>query len=405
MIRIHGAYQLGTSLEIDEAGAILIEGDDLELRADGAWLVPGLIDLRAHLREPGDEPAEDLESGLQAAAAGGFASVCAMPGTRPPNDDGALTEILCHRAAKVRGARFLPFGCMTQGMRGEELTQMEELKAAGCVGVTDDHRPVADPALLRRAMEYAETFDILVMQHAELPELSAGTVMHEGPNSVRLGLRGSPRAAEVAAVARDIQIAELTGGRLHLAHLSCGASVELVKNAKERGARVTCDVSPHHLAYTDADVGAYDSNFRIVPPLRSPEDRDALRRGVNDGTIDAIASDHAPHPDIAKRRPFASAAPGMISFETTLPVLLALIEDGSLRREAVVRALSVGPARVLGLPGERFAGDFTLIDPRCAWTVSRESLRSKSANTPMLGREVRGAAILTIVEGQVVFQR
>ncbi len=377
-----------------------------ELDVSGQWVTPGLIDLRTHLREPGEEYKEDLASGLAAAAAGGFTTVCAMPGTRPINDSRAVTDLIVARALELGGPRVVPFGSITLGMEGHELTEMAELRDAGVLGVTDDRRPVTDAGLLRRAMEYADTFGLVVMQHCEDPNLSRGGQMHEGVVSTRLGLPGSPREAEDAAVARDLRVAELTGARLHIAHVSSRGAVGLIRAAKARGVRVTADVTPHHLTYTDEAVLGFETHAKVRPPLRDASDREALRHGVEDGTLDCIATDHAPHVALDKDCEFAAAKEGMCGLETALPLLCALIGEGVLSRSRVVAALTAGPAAVL----ERSAalegsGDLTVIDPQFGWTVSAETLRSKSSNTLLLGAEVVGAASLTMVGGKVVYER
>lgn len=382
-----------------------VESSDEVRDVTGCWVTPGWIDLRTHLREPGEEYKEDLASGLAAAAAGGFTTVCAMPGTRPINDTRAVTDLIVARALELGGPRVVPFGAITMGMQGRELTEMAELRDAGVLGVTDDRRPVTDAGLLRRAMEYADTFGLVVMQHCEDPNLSRGGQMHEGVVSTRLGLAGSPREAEDAAVARDLRVAELTGARLHVAHVSSRGAVELIRSAKARGVRVTADVTPHHLTFTDDAVVGYDTQAKVRPPLREASDRAALRAGVEDGTLDCIATDHAPHVALDKDCEFDAAEEGICGLETALPMMCALIEHGVLTRTRVIAALTTGPAAVLGrratLEG---SGDLTVIDPRVSWTISAETLRSKSSNTPLLGQAVRGAARLTMVGGKVVHE-
>lgn len=380
---------------------------DAEVRdVRGCWLVPGLLDLRTHLREPGQEYKEDLESGLAAAAAGGFTAVCAMPGTRPVNDQRAVTELLIARAERLGGTRLLPFGAITKGLEGRELTEMAELSEAGCVGVTDDRKPVHDAQLLRRALEYAHTFGLVVMQHCEEPTLGRGALAHEGVVSTRLGLRGSPRQAEEAAVARDLSVAELTGAPLHVAHVSSAGAVARLREAKQRGVRVTADVTPHHLTWTDEAIGGFDTRALVIPPLREEVDRDALRAGLADGTIDCIATDHAPHADLEKECELAEASPGMIGLETALPLVLALVREGVLTRRRAVEALSVGPWSVLGREARVLgATDVSVIDPEHRWVPSRQTLRSKSSNTLLLDREVQGAARLTVVRGRVAFEQ
>lgn len=391
--------QVARSLPVDESR-------DEVRDVSGCWVTPGLIDLRTHLREPGEEYKEDLASGLAAAAAGGFTTVCAMPGTRPINDTRAVTDLIVSRALELGGPRVVPFGAITMGMQGRELTEMAELRDAGVLGVTDDRRPVTDAGLLRRAMEYADTFGLVVMQHCEDPNLSRGGMMHEGLVSTRLGLPGSPREAEDAAVARDLRVAELTGARLHIAHVSSAGAVGLIRAAKARGVRVSADVTPHHLTYTDEAVLGFDTHAKVRPPLREAIDREALRMGVEDGTIDCIATDHAPHVQQDKDCEFAAAEEGVCGLETALPLLCALIEANVLSLERVVAALSTGPASILGRSaGLEGSGDVSVIDPNATWTIAPETLRSKSHNTLLLGQEVRGGARLTLVGGKVVHER
>ncbi|MCB9621640.1 MAG: dihydroorotase [Sandaracinus sp.] len=419
MLLLRGGLVLDPTSDVERvADVLLVDGrvreigealvaPDAEVRdVSGCWVVPGLLDLRTHLREPGQEYKEDLQSGLAAAAAGGFTTVCAMPGTKPVNDQRAVTQLILARAEALGGTRVLPFGAITKGLEGRELAEMAELRDAGCVGVTDDRKPVHDAQLLRRALEYAATFGLVVMQHCEEPSLSHGAFAHEGVISTRLGLRGAPRQAEESAVVRDLSVAELTGAPLHVAHVSSSGAVARIRDAKSRGVLVTADVTPHHLTWTDEALLGFDTAARVIPPLREASDRDALRRGLADGTIDCIATDHAPHAPLEKECELAEALPGMIGLETALPLVLALVRDGVLTRRRAVEALTTGPARVLGRSATLTdASDLTVIDPEHAWTPSRETLRSKSTNTLLLGREVQGAARLTIVRGRVVFDR
>ncbi|MCU0673996.1 MAG: dihydroorotase [Myxococcota bacterium] len=389
---------------VAEIGDALVAPDAEVHDVAGCWVVPGMIDLRTHLREPGQEYKEDLASGLAAAAAGGFTTVCAMPGTKPVNDQRAVTELVLARAEALGGTRVLPFGSITKGMEGRELTEMAELRDAGCVGVTDDRKPVHDAGLLRRALEYARTFGLVVMQHCEEPTLGRTALAHEGVISTRLGLRGSPRQAEEAAVARDLAVAELTGAPLHVAHVSSRGAVERLREAKRRGVPVTADVTPHHLTWTDEALLGFETLAKVIPPLREAEDRDALRAGLADGTIDCIATDHAPHSDLEKDCELEEALPGMIGLETALPLVLQLVRDGVLPRRRAIEALTTGPARVLRRDASVVgATDVTVIDPDRAWTVTRASLRSKSSNTLLRGHDVRGGARLTIARGRVIF--
>ena len=375
--------------------------------ARGRWVVPGLIDLHAHLREPGQEYKEDIATGTRAAAAGGFTAVCAMPNTTPPNDNRAVTELIVERARKVGVVRVYPIGAITKGLEGESLAEMGELKEAGCVAVSDDGSPVMNAELMRRAMEYARTFDLPLIQHCEDLSLSAGGAMNEGPVATRAGIRAQPASAESAMVARDLELCALTGARYHVAHVSSADSVRLVAAAKKRGLPVTCEVTPHHLTLTDEACAKYDTNAKCNPPLRGAADVEALREALADGTIDAIATDHAPHSPVEKDVEFEQAAFGMIGLETAVPLVLELVRAGQMSAAAFVTRLSAAPAALFGLPGGTLAdgapADVTVIDPEAAWTVEPAQLRSRSRNTPFAGRALRGRAVLTIVGGAIVY--
>lgn len=378
------------------------------LDATGRWIVPGLIDLHTHLREPGQEYKEDIVSGTTAAAAGGFTSVCCMPNTSPPNDNRAITELIVRRAREAGLVRVYPVGAITQGLKGELLSEMGELKDAGCVAVSDDGRPVMSAELMRRALEYARGFGLVVIQHCEDLTLSAGGAMNEGPVATRCGLRAQPAAAESTMVARDLELVALTGARYHVAHISAAESVRLVREAKRRGLPVTCEVTPHHLTLTDEACAAYDTSAKCAPPLRSEADRAAVLEALADGTIDAIATDHAPHSPVEKDVEFEAAAFGMIGLETALPLCLDLVRQGVLTPLAFVDRLARTPAALLGLPGGSLApgsvADVTVIDPEAEWVPDARSLRSRSKNSPFVGHALRGRAALTIVAGKVVYR-
>jgi len=372
----------------------------------GAWLLPGLVDLHAHLREPGSEGKEDIASGLRAAAAGGFTDVCCMPNTRPVNDSRVVTEMLVSRARALGTVRLHPIGAITMGQKGEQLTEMADLKDAGAVAVSDDGRCVTNSQVMRRALEYAATFDLPLIQHAEDHALTEGAQMHEGAVSTRLGLRGWPRVAEDVIVARDVLLAEYVGARYHVAHVSTMGAVRLVREAKARGATVTAEVTPHHLLLTDQALLGYDTACKVNPPLREPEDVEALRRALADGTIDCVATDHAPHGVLDKHVEMAEAAPGMIGLELCVPLLLGLVREGVLPLSRLVDALTCAPARIAGLPPPRIRdgarADLVLVDPAARWTVDPARLLSKSRNTPFGGREVVGRVAMTVCEGRVV---
>ncbi|HZU83885.1 MAG TPA: dihydroorotase [Polyangiaceae bacterium] len=378
------------------------------LERPGSWLLPGLVDLHAHLRDPGFEWKEDLASGLRAAAAGGFVDVCCMPNTKPVNDSRVVTEMLLTKARAVGPVRLHPIGAITVGQKGEQLAEMADMKEAGAVAVSDDGRCVTNSQVMRRALEYASTFDLPVIQHAEDHALTEGAQMHEAAISTRLGLRGWPRVAEDVIVARDVLLAEYVGARYHVAHVSSGGAVRLLREAKSRGVSVTAEVTPHHLLLTDAALLGYDTACKVNPPLREQEDVDALRRALVDGTIDCIATDHAPHGMLDKRVELAEAAPGMIGLELCLPLLLGLVREGVLPLSRLVDALTVAPARVVGIDAPRIRegarADLVLVDPRARWVIDGASLRSKSRNTPFLGRAVTGRVEVTVCEGRVVHE-
>ncbi len=378
--------------------------------ARGKWVTPGFIDLHVHLREPGHEYKETVATGARAAVAGGFTAVCAMPNTKPVNDDAAVTELVLARAAAAGLARVYPIGAISRGSKGEELAEYGELAAAGCVALSDDGRPVMSAALMRRALEYAKVFGLPLSVHEEDLQLVGKGVMHEGAASTRLGLKGIPAAAEDVMVLRDLALVELTGGRLHVAHVSTAGAVRAVREAKRRGLRVTAEVTPHHLALTDEDVAAssYSTDYKMNPPLRSAEDVRACREALADGTLDAIATDHAPHSAVEKDLEFDAAANGIVGLETAFPVCLALVREGVLAERRLVEALSAGPARAFDLPGGTLArgarADVAVLDPAAEWVLDPGSLRSKSHNTPWKGRRLVGRCSMTIVGGRIVHE-
>jgi dihydroorotase len=373
----------------------------------GSWVVPGLVDIHTHLREPGQEYKEDIATGTRAAAAGGYTTVCPMPNTVPPNDNRAITELMVRRAAEVGVVRVYPIGAISKGLKGESLAEMGELKDAGCVAVSDDGHSIMNAELMRRAMEYARTFDLPIVQHCEDMTLSGGGAMNEGAVSTRAGIKAQPTAAESAMVARDIELCALTGARYHVAHISCAESVRLVREAKRRGLPVTCEVTPHHLTLTDEACAHYDTNTKCNPPLRSQSDVDAVRAALVEGVIDAVATDHAPHSPVEKDVEFEQAAFGMIGLETAVPLTLDLVHNAGLSPSELVRRMTTRPAAIFGLPGgtlaEGRAADVTVIDPEAAWSLDPRGLRSRSHNTPFGGRTMKGRATLTIVGGQIVY--
>jgi dihydroorotase len=373
------------------------------------WVVPGLVDLHVHLREPGQEYKENIETGTAAAAAGGFSAVCCMPNTNPPNDTRAVTDLIVQRARDKGVVRVYPIGCITQGQKGETLADMGELQEAGCVAVSDDGHGVMNSEVMRRALEYARSFRMPIIQHCEDSALSAGGAMHEGLASTRFGIRAQPAVAESAMLARDLELVALTGGRYHMAHISCAESVRLIRQAKQRGLPVTCEATPHNLMLTDEACAGYDTFLKMNPPLRSASDQAALREALADGTIDAIATDHAPHSPVEKEVEFEQAANGVVGLETALALAVELADAGVLTPAKLVMRMSAGPAKVLGLPGGSLAlgsaADVTVIDPQAAWTCDATRFRSKARNTPFGGRAMRGRAVLTVVGGAIVFSK
>jgi dihydroorotase len=400
--------------------------------ATGLIVCPGLVDLHCHLREPGFEHKETIATGTLAAARGGFTTVCCMPNTEPPVDSAAVVEFILRTAGSQGHVRVLPIGCVSRGRAGKELAEMGDLSEAGAVAFSDDGSPVADAALLRRALEYGTTIGLPLVEHCEEPSLSRDGVMHEGWVATRLGLRGIPAAAEEAAVARAIALAELTGARLHVAHVSTAGSVDLVRRAKERGTPVTAEVTPHHLALTHEAVMAaavespgglaYDTNAKVNPPLRTPADTEACLRGLLDGTIDAIATDHAPHAIEDKLCEFDHAAFGISGLETALGLCLSLVHEGRLDLPTLVYKLTAGPVRAFGLergvpklgslavgagrPADLrpAPGDVVVFDPEAEWTVEPERFASKGKNTPLAGRRLRGRVVTTVYGGKVVWE-
>lgn len=401
----------------DREGDLLIEkgrivkigkslSGDRTIDAKGLWVVPGLIDMHVHLREPGYEYKETIESGCRAAAAGGFTAVACMPNTDPVNDNGSVTDLILTRARSA-AVTVHPVGAITRGSCGEGLAEIGEMAELGVVALSDDGRPVTNGQLMRRGMEYAGSFGLPVISHAEDLDLCAGGVMHEGTISTRLGLRGIPSAAEESMVERDILLAELTGAALHVAHVSARGTVERIRKAKARGVPVTAEVTPHHLSLSHEALAGYDTNLKVNPPLRTEEDRQALIAGLADGTLDAVASDHAPHNIAEKEVEFDQAAFGMVGLETSLSLLLQLVHEGRLTPVQLVERMSPAPARILKLQGgtlrEGAVADVTLIDPDLTFTVDAARFRSLSSNTPFQGRELKGKAVCTLVRGKAVY--
>ena len=424
MLLIRNGRMLDPASGTDAPRDILLDGDrtaavapagQLDARAKGAEVfdatnlivTPGFIDLHCHLREPGGESSETIETGTRAAAVGGFTAVCPMPNTRPVNDNASVTRSIVERAAAVSPVRVWPIGAASIGSKGEALAGIAAMKQAGIVAVSDDGRPIASAKLLRQVMDYCRALDLPVIDHCEDSSLFAGAVMREGKQSVRLGLRGMPAATESLAVARDVQVGELTNCRLHIAHLSARASLELVRAAKAKGLPVTCEVTPHHFTLTDEDV-QYDTRFKMNPPLASREDRDALIAGLADGTVDTIATDHAPHEAALKEVEFDRAPFGVTGFETAIGLGLELVHAGKLSLMRMVELFTSGPARVLGMHrriAENEPGDITIFSTELGWTFDAQKSASKSRNSPFDGRSFRGGPVATIVAGRIVYRR
>jgi dihydroorotase len=396
-----------------EGDRILRVGTDLTVSAaevfdaSGLIVAPGFIDLHCHLREPGQELSETIETGTRAAARGGFTAVCCMPNTQPVNDNASVTRSIIERAARSASVRVWPVGAASIGSKGEALAEISAMKAAGAVAVSDDGKPIATARLLRQVMEYCDSLGLPVIDHCEDPSLFAGGVMREGPQSVRLGLEGIPAQSESICVGRDVETALLTGARLHIAHMSTLRSLEYVRWAKQRGLRVTCEVTPHHFTLTDQDVG-YDTNYKMNPPLASRDDRDALIQGLADGSVDAIATDHAPHHPASKDVEFDRAPFGITGFETALSLGLSeLVHTGKIPLVRLVELFTGGPARVLGIERKIAAGqpaDLTVFSTTHEWTFRAAQSASKSRNTPFDGRSFRGCPMATIVRGRIVFR-
>jgi dihydroorotase len=399
LLRDGRIVDVGRSLGSPDGGSVL--------DVSGLVVCPGLIDLHVHLREPGQEHKETIASGARAAAAGGFTAICAMPNTDPPVDDPAAVGYVRAAGLRAAAARVYPCGAVSVGQAGERLTEIGEMIDAGAVAITDDGRPVLTAGLMRLALEYARTFGIPVASHCEDVTLSRGGVMNEGVVSTRLGLTGIPNAAEDVCIARDLLLAELTGARLHIQHVSTRAGVAMIRAARERGIDVTAEATPHHFTLTDEAVEAYRTDAKVNPPLRTAADRAAVIAGVADGTLDVIATDHAPHHYDEKERAFDDAPFGLVGLETALGLAITeLVETGIIDLPTLIHRMSTAPARAFNLPGGSLAADaaadVTVFDPAAGWTVDPATFRSKSRNTPFAGRELRGRAIYTIVNGRIV---
>ncbi len=423
-ILIKGGRVIDPSQGIDQTANILIEDGKVksfpkdikklekesEIRiidARGNIVSPGLIDLHVHLREPGFEHKETIRTGCEAAAAGGFTSVVCMPNTNPVNDNASVTEYILLKARTEGIVNVFPIGAITKGEKGEILAEIGEMWEAGCVGVSDDGWPVMNSKLMRHAMEYVKAYGIPVISHAEDLNLSAHGVMNEGFTSTILGLRGIPNASEEVMVSRDITLAELTGAHLHIAHVSTAGAVRLIRDAKKRGVNVTAEATPHHFSLTDKVVLSYDTNAKVNPPIRGEKDVEAIKEGLKDGTIDVIATDHAPHSEDEKKVEFDLAPFGISGLETALPLSLQLVRDGVLTLPELIKKLTANPAKIIGIDrGTLKTGaiaDVVIFDPDKSVKIDREKFRSKGKNTPFHGWELSGCVLYTIVSGKVVF--
>lgn len=418
---LRGGRVLDPSQGLDATGdLLLIDGrvaacggriagpDEAEVvECAGAVVAPGFVDVHCHLREPGREDVETVATGARAAAAGGFTAVCAMPNTEPVTDNQAAVGFIIRQALRASAARVYPVGAISVGQRGEALAEFGEMVGAGAVAVSDDGRPVVNAQLMRTALEYALTFGIPVVDHCEEPTLAAGGSMNEGLVSARLGLKGMPSEAEEIMVIRDILLARRTGGHVHLAHVSTRGSVDLIRWGKARGIRVTAEATPHHLTLTEELVEGYDTAAKMNPPLRTDADVEAVREAVKDGTIDVIATDHAPHHYDAKEREFADAPFGIVGLETALGVILTdLVHGGALELPQLVERMACAPPRIFSLAGGTLrrgaVADVTVFDPGREWEVDPTRLLSKGRNTPYAGRRLRGRALCTVVGGEIV---
>ena len=379
---------------------------DRIISADGCIVSPGLIDMHVHLREPGEEYKETIETGVRAAAAGGFTSICCMPNTKPVNDTKEVTRYIIGQAKALASVRVFPIAAVSHGLTGDALSEYGELKDAGAMGITDDGKPVINSQLMRRAMEYSKSIGIRVISHSEELTLANG-VMNEGSTATRLGLSGTPNAAESIMVMRDIALAELTHTPIHIAHVSTRESIRAIRAAKAQGIPVSAETAPHYFTLTDEAVAEYDTNAKMNPPLRSPEDRQAVREALADNTIDAIATDHAPHSGLEKQVPFDEAANGVIGLETALPLGLRLVDAGVLTISQLIEKMALNPARILGLDGGLRIGakaDMTVIDSAAAYRYQAANGFSKSRNTPFDGWELKGRAKCTLVDGRIAHE-
>lgn len=411
--QVDGSFDIlinGNSIEAVEPQGQLSENDNSEIKivdATGCVVAPGFCDMHVHFREPGHEYKETIETGSASAAAGGFTTVAVMPNTSPVNDNRSVTELILKQAEKTALVNILPIGAITKGLKGETLSDMGELKESGCIGYSDDGRPVMDSELMRRALEYSRMFDLPCIQHSEILDLTRGGSMNEGIVSAELGLKGMPVEAEDIMVFRDICLLPKTGGRLHVAHISSGGAVELVRQAKAKGLPVTCEVAPHHFTLTEEACRDYDTNAKMSPPLRTDEDIELIKEGLKDGTIDIIATDHAPHDLADKQVEFSNACFGIVGLETALPLTLKMVDEGIISLQRAVDLLTQQPCRIFNLDkgtlGVGKDADIVIFDPNVKYAIDPEKFKSRSKNSPYKGWKVRGKVIHTFVAGKSVY--
>jgi dihydroorotase len=399
----------GRIAEVASPGAHPAPAADRVLDARGKVVCPGFVDLHVHLREPGREDMETIATGTRAAARGGFTSVCCMANTTPVNDNQSVTDFIIDRARRDGAVHVFPIGAISKGMNGEELAEIGELIGAGCVAISDDGKPVMNAELMRRALEYSTLFSVPVIQHAEDVHLTGKGVMHEGRVSTELGFKGIPAASESVIVARDLLLAELTGGHYHVAHVSTAEAIQLVREAKRKGLRVTCEAAPHHFALSDEAVRGFDTNTKMSPPLRSNRHVEAVKGGLRDGTVDAIATDHAPHTIQDKEVEFDYAANGIIGLETAFGLTVSMLVEGEvLTLPQAIARLTSEPARIFGLPKGTLSigadADVTIVDPAREWVVDIAKSASKSRNSPFHGWKLRGQVLATIVSGKIAWE-
>ena len=398
--------QDGRVAAIEKPGVLQSHATAEKIDAKGQWVIPGCIDLHVHLREPGEEWKETIQTGAEAAVLGGFTSICCMPNTKPANDSAEVTRFILEKAKAAGAARVLPIGAISMGRKGQQLAPYSELAKAGCVAFSDDGDPVADAGLMRRALEWCLMLGLPLSCHEEDKSLSCGGCMNESPLSLRLGLNGFPGIAEDVMIARDIELARFTKGRVHICHVSTARGIELIRRAKNDGINITCEVAPHHLVLDETSVSSYDTNYKMMPPLKPCEDIQGLFKGIEDGTVDAIASDHAPHDLDSKLVEFSRATVGILGLQTSLPLFVELCSQGKVSRRRMVELLCYGPARSFGLSSGTLRvgseADITVLDPKRRWRFAVEQVRSKSKNSPFLGRELMGLATHVLVAGRRV---